>query len=308
LASIEQSILSQSSRSEHWKEHSASYERVADLLRAMGHEEEAQLAGTRLLKARERAEKIKFGASHRPVQATRTDERSRDFDNRLVAFLRRHPFFSDLDPRSLDQLSRYAKHLDLKRGTRIFSKGDPGTSLFAVISGTVRISASYPDGRSAILNLVGPGELFGEIAVLDGQARSADAIASTNCELSAFDRRDFLPFVRTQPTLVMRLIELLCARLRSTSGQVEQIMLLDLPGRLAGALLNLAHGHRGVSNRTITITHQEIGEMIGTSRESVNKQLRAWAARQWVQLEHGRIVILEAEPLRALLEAKVGRT
>ena len=87
-----------------------------------------------------------------------------------LSVLRNHPFFCDLAPEALDQLCRYAKHSTLKRGATIFSKGDPGNSLFAVISGTVKISISSVDGRNAILNLIGAGEIFGEMSVLDGQA------------------------------------------------------------------------------------------------------------------------------------------
>jgi CRP-like cAMP-binding protein len=116
--------------------------------------------------------------------------------------------FSDLEPAALDQLCRYAKHSTLKRGTTIVSRGDPGNSLIVVISGTLKISVSSADGRSAILNLIGPGEIVGEVAVLDGLARTADVIANTNCEIFVIDRRDFLPFVRSQPALAMKLIEL----------------------------------------------------------------------------------------------------
>ena len=127
-----------------------------------------------------------------------------------LSVLRKHEIFSDLDNEALEQLGRYAKHTMLKRGATIFSKGDPGNSLYAVVAGTVKISISSPDGRNAILNLVGPGETFGEMSVLDGQTRSADAIANTNCEIYVIDRRDFLPFMRNQPALSMKFIELLC--------------------------------------------------------------------------------------------------
>ena len=221
-----------------------------------------------------------------------------------LSVLRRHPIFSHLEPDALDQLCRYAKYVTLKRGASIFSKGDPGNSLFAVVSGTVKISISSPDGRNAILNLIGAGEIFGEIAILDGAPRSADATANTNCELFVIDRREFLPFVRSQPALSMRFIELLCARLRWTSEQVEQIILQNLPGRLASALIGLTE-KRGLepASQTIAITQQEISEMVGMTRESINKQLRAWAARNWVRLEHGAIVVLDADSLRDLVEA-----
>jgi CRP/FNR family transcriptional regulator, cyclic AMP receptor protein len=224
-----------------------------------------------------------------------------------LAVLRKHPIFCDLDPEALDQLSRYAKYTTLKRGTTIVSKGDPGNSLIAVISGTVKISVSSPDGRSAILNLIGPGEIFGEVAVLDGLARTADATANTNCEIYIIDRREFLPFVRSQPALAMKLIELLCMRLRWTSDQVEQVILQNLPGRLASALIRLTEKHKlAPGGRTIAVTQQEISEMVGMTRESINKQLRIWSTRNWVRLEHGAIVVLNAEPLQTLAEAGSG--
>ena len=228
-------------------------------------------------------------------------QEARPFPSSKLAVLRKHPIFCDLDPEAFDQLCRYAKHATLKRGSTIVSKGDPGNSLIAVISGTVKISISSPDGRTAILNLIGPGEIFGEVAVLDGQARTADATANTNCEIFVIDRRELLPFVRSQPALAMKFIELLCARLRWTSDQVEQVILQDLPGRLASALIRLTEKHKAIQGgRTIAVTQQEISEMVGMTRESINKQLRAWAGRNWVRLEHGAIVVLDVELLQAL--------
>ena len=231
----------------------------------------------------------------------------RSFPSDKLAMLRKHPIFCDLESEAFDQLCRYAKHTTLKRGATLFSKGDPGNSLCAVISGTVKMSISSPDGRSAIFNLIGPGEIFGEIAVLDGQSRTADATANTNCEIFVIDRREFLPFVRSHPALAMKFIELLCAKLRWTSDQVEQVILQNLPGRLASALIRLADKHKlAPGDRTIAVTQQEISEMVGMTRESINKQLRVWATRKWVRLEHGAIVVLDAEPLQALVEAGSG--
>jgi CRP/FNR family transcriptional regulator, cyclic AMP receptor protein len=230
-------------------------------------------------------------------------ENARTFSSNKLAVLRQHPIFRELESEAIDQLCRYAKHATLKRGTMIFCRGDPGNSLYAVISGTVKMSISSPDGRSAIFNLVGPGEIFGEIAVLDGRARTADATANTNCEVFIIDRREFIPFVRSQPTLALKFIELLCGRLRWTSDQVEQIILQNLPGRLASALIRLSEKHKtDPAAKTIAITQQEISEMVGMTRESINKQLRAWEEKNWVRLEHGAIVVLNADPLRQLAE------
>jgi CRP/FNR family cyclic AMP-dependent transcriptional regulator len=113
------------------------------------------------------------------VPQQRTGE-AHGFSNGKLSVLRKHQFFADLEPEAFEQLCRYAKHTTLKRGATLFAKGDPGNSLYAVISGTVKMSISSPDGRSAILNIIEPGEIFGEIALLDGGARSADAIANSN--------------------------------------------------------------------------------------------------------------------------------
>jgi CRP-like cAMP-binding protein len=232
---------------------------------------------------------------------------ARPFSSSKLSVLRKHPYFCDLEPEAFDQLCRYAKHSTLKRGATIVSKGDPGNSLIAVISGTVKISVSSADGRSAILNLIGPGEIFGEVSLFDGQPRSADATANTNCEIFVIDRREFLPFVRSQPALAMKFIELLCTRLRWTSDQVEQVILQNLPGRLASALIRLTEKHKQEpKGRSIAVTQQEISEMVGMTRESINKQLRAWAARGWVRLEHGAIVVLNIDMLRELAEAGGG--
>src|SRR6202048_5291861 len=229
---------------------------------------------------------------------------SRPVASSKLSVLRKHPYFADLEPEAFDQLCRYAKHTTLKRGATIFSKGDPGNSLVAVISGTVKISISSPDGRNAILNLIGAGEIFGEMGVLGGAARSADATANTACEIFVIDRREFLPFVKSQPALSMKFIELLCGRLRRTSEQVEQIILQNLPGRLASALIGLTEKRKlEPGSPTIAITQQEINALVGMTRESINKQLRAWAARHWVRLEHGAIVVLDAVSLRELAEA-----
>jgi CRP/FNR family cyclic AMP-dependent transcriptional regulator len=221
-----------------------------------------------------------------------------------LEILRKHPIFSDLKPEGFDQLCRYVRHSTLKRGVTIFSKGDAGNCLYAVISGTVKISTSSAEGRSAILNLIGTGEVFGEIALLDDRERTTDAIANSDCELFVIDRREFIPFLHDQPALAMKFIKLLCARLRRTSEHVEQIILQDLPGRLASALLRLTEKpQQPRAGRTVAITQQEISEMVGMSRESINKQLRAWENRNWVRLEHGAIVVLDATPLQALAEA-----
>ena len=192
----------------------------------------------------------------------------------------------------------------VRSGTTIFTRGDPGTCLFAICSGTIRIGAPSSGDRGAIFNLVSDGAVFGEIALLDGLPRSADATAISDCELMVIERRDFVPLIHEQPEIGLKIIEVLCGRLRRTTEQLEDIMFLDLPGRLAKTLLQLAKSSKPTSRGPrLELTQSDIGKIIGMSRESTNKQLRAWQDRKWLQLERGGIVILDAEALAAIASA-----
>jgi len=191
----------------------------------------------------------------------------------------------------------------VKRGTNIFAKGDPGTSLFAIGSGTVKISVPSVEGKDAVFNVLGGGSIFGEIALLDGLPRTADATASTDCELYIIERRDFLPVMREEPEIALRIIEILCSRLRRTTEQAEEVMFLDLPSRLAKALMRLLEGDPGATReRKISITQKDLGNIIGMSRESTNKQLRLWEDKKWVRLERNAVVILAPDPLAAIAD------
>lgn len=216
--------------------------------------------------------------------------------------LRSHPLFRDLGADALNQLCRYAKKRTFKRGSTIFAKGDSGQSLFFIISGTVKIGVSSADGRGAIFNMVDAGEMFGEIAVLDGLARTADAIANSDSDLFVIDRKDFLSLLASQPVLATKLIELLCVRLRWISDHVEQVIFPDLSGKLAKALIRLIDRPGAAPDKKITITQQEIGEMLGMSRESVNKQLHEWADRKLVRLQRGSITVIDVDSLKGMAE------
>jgi CRP/FNR family cyclic AMP-dependent transcriptional regulator len=225
--------------------------------------------------------------------------RTRAFDKRRV--LLQHPLFGQLGAELVDRLSAYAKTRSFKRGQSIFAKGDPGTSLFAICAGSVKISVPSLSGKDAIFNVLGEGDIFGEIALLDGQPRTADAVALGDCELLVIERRDFLPVVQNHPEIALKLIEVLCARLRHSSEQVEDVMFLDLPGRLAKTLLRLSERANHLrKDHKVPITQREIGQIIGMSRESTNKQLRSWEEHKWVRLERGGIVVLAPDALAAI--------
>ncbi len=211
--------------------------------------------------------------------------------------------FRGLGPESIDRLCSYATTRAVPRGGTIFAKGDPGSSLYAVRLGTVKISAPSADGRDVVFNFVNEGGIFGEIALLDGNLRTANATAATDCELIVIDRRDFVPLARSQPEILLNLIEVLCLRLRHTSEQVEDLMFLHLPGRLAKVLLQLTESAKpSPFGRKVAITQREIGQITGMSRESTNKQLRSWKERKLVRLERGGIVVLAPDALATIAE------
>ena len=218
------------------------------------------------------------------------------------ALLRAHPFFKDLGNTIIDRLAPRVITTRVKKGAAIFHKGDIGSKLYAVRAGAVRISAPSEQGKDAIFNLVVPGELFGEIAFLDGGQRSADAVAIDDCELMVIERRDFIPLLRDDPEVAIRLINILCARLRRTSEQVEDMVFLGLPNRLAKVLLHLYRpSATALPSSKIHVTQREISQMIGVSRESANKQLQEWQRRKWLKLERGGMVIFAPDALRDLV-------
>jgi len=210
-----------------------------------------------------------------------------------------HPLFGSLPASDVERLVAYARVERFRRGGAIFHKGDEGTGLMAVLAGQVKISVPSVDGKEAVLNVIQAGSVFGEIALLDGRPRTADAVAMTDCDLLVLDRREFVPMLRDHPELALRLLELLCARLRRTSEQVEDVMFLDLEARLAKALLRLAdeQGRVGMPAATVRITQRELGQIIGMSRESTNKALREWQRRAWVRLVKGGVELRDRKAL-----------
>jgi CRP/FNR family cyclic AMP-dependent transcriptional regulator len=209
-----------------------------------------------------------------------------------IALLKRQPLFADLSEREMERLISYAKSMQVASGTTLFSKGDAGTALYAIRSGTIKINVPGDDGREAVFNLMQDGDVFGEIALLDGQARTADAVATSLCDLVVIERRDFLKFVEDNPKVALKIIALLCARLRWTSEHLEEAVLENLQVRLARALLRLVqNGGKPSTGNSIKITQQELSHLLGATRESVNRQLRAWETQKLITLDRGAIVI-----------------
>lgn len=211
-----------------------------------------------------------------------------------AAVLRQHELFCEIDKESCDQIAAYAKVREFRRDTTIFSKGDPGFCLFAVVRGSVLVTTSSSEGKCAVLNQFDTGDVFGEIALLDGRPRTGDATALVDCSLLALERRDFLPILTKKPEIAIKLLEILSGRLRRTTEQVEELMFMDLRGRLAKTLLRLTDG---AASRSAELSQSELSQRVGMSREMINRQLQVWSRDSVIELARRRLTVLRPDVL-----------
>ena len=215
--------------------------------------------------------------------------------------LARTPLFSAIPAALLDELAARARMVRVESRAVLFSKGDPGDRLYLLASGVIRIGVLSPEGREVTYALIRPGELFGEIAVLDGGVRTADATAMEASELLAVDRADVVGFLNRHPVQALHLIAVLCERVRRADTLLEDVVFLSLPGRLAKHLLVLAEtlGSRAAPGGPprIRLSQQELADHLGISRESVNKVLSKWEQAGLVTLGRGQITLEQEKAL-----------
>lgn len=213
---------------------------------------------------------------------------------------KRNPLFANLSLGQIEQLTALARSHRYRRNHVIFNEGDPGTALYMIVKGRVKVSQSSPDGKERTLALLSPGDVFGELALLDEQARSADAVVVEDSELLIVPRKDFLGFIITQPQAAMSLLVVLSQRLRHTNLLVHDAAFFDVRGRLARVLLDLARAdgetEPGGALVCPRLTQTELASMVGVTRESVNKWLRHYERAGLITRRRGRLVILD--PLR----------
>jgi CRP/FNR family cyclic AMP-dependent transcriptional regulator len=224
-------------------------------------------------------------------------ERADTLQTRLH-LLRGSHLFAGMPADALQTLALGMKQRQACPTEAIFLRADEASALFAILVGQVRIVIGSADGREHVLRVLGPGEMFGEIGVLDGRPRSADAIAITRCRLLLLERRNLLELVMSQPAVAIGLIEILCERLRDTTTRVEGLIFHTLSERLASALLSLG---KGKAFALVNVTQTELGHMTGVTRESVNKKLREWQSSGLVALQAGRVRIMDSDRLKRLL-------
>ena len=212
--------------------------------------------------------------------------------------------FRNLAPNDRNSLVARAHMRSFNAGDSIFLMGDLHDSMIAILEGEVRISIPSADGKEVVLAIVYAGEVFGEIAMLDGKPRSADATALTACTLAVLDRHDVLAVLDRNPKAWLGLIEVLCSRLRYTDKQLVEMALLQLPERLAQTLLRTVDAVPAqVSNRAkLRLSQRELAHRVGATRESVNKCLNEWQRAGIIRIEKRVITIVDRAALEALLE------
>ena len=211
--------------------------------------------------------------------------------------------FRDLDPEERSILFARVRVRSYAAGETVFLMGSAADSLMAVVSGSVRISVPSPDGKEIVLATIQPMEVFGEIALLDGQKRTADAMAIGVCTLAVLERHDVLAFLKDNPKVWRKLVEVLCARLRNADRHIAELAFLELPTRLAKRLLRLASAEGAETNGRmlqVQLSQRELGKICGTSRESINKYLGIWQRRGIVRIEEGVITVTNRIALEEL--------
>lgn len=214
--------------------------------------------------------------------------------------------FRDLVEPDLRLLAERARRQRWSAGETIFSAGDSGESLLGVLAGVVRISRPAVDGGEIIMADFAKGDIFGEIAVLDGNGRSADAIALTNCEAIVLERRDLMPFLFSRPTFCVSLLKLLCGKLRVADERSSDFLFLDLPSRLAKSLLRLCAPSPSERGGSRTALRQgELARIVGGTRPRINRLLKEWERLGFLQLSKGWIIVLDRPRLSAMLDVRL---
>jgi CRP/FNR family cyclic AMP-dependent transcriptional regulator len=223
------------------------------------------------------------------------------------ALLASIPLFEALSADQLAKVAALAQVRSYAARAVVVSQGEPARSLFAIIRGRLKVASSGPDGRDTVLGIMAEGEVFGEVALLDGGTRSATCTTVEPCELLVIERAQFLELLEASPAISIKLLDVLARRLRRLSQRSEDAAFLDVPSRLARSLLDLASrfGERGRASSTeisimLKLSQQELGDLVGATRESVNKHLKDWTRQGFLKLKDGRMVISDIESVRRI--------
>ncbi|MDD9350384.1 MULTISPECIES: Crp/Fnr family transcriptional regulator [unclassified Mumia] len=215
--------------------------------------------------------------------------------------LRQAPLFSGLDDEAAESLGSQMSSARLRRGEVLFHEGDEGDRLYIVTDGKIKLGRSSADGRENLLAILGPGQMFGELSLFDPGPRSATATAVTDSELTSLSHDELTKWLNDHPNVARALLGQLASRLRRTNDVVADLVFSDVPGRVAKALIDLSQRFGRKADDGIHVHHdltqEELAQLVGASRETVNKALADFAMRGWLRLEPRSVVIIDPERL-----------
>jgi CRP/FNR family cyclic AMP-dependent transcriptional regulator len=216
--------------------------------------------------------------------------------------LRQAPLFRALDDEAATALAATLTETRLRRGDVLFREGDTGDEAYVVTAGKVKLGRTSSDGRDNLLAVIGPGQMFGELSLFDPGPRSATVTAVTDCTIQSLTHEEMLRWLAGRPEVARGLLAQLAGRLRRANDVVADLVFSDVPGRVAKALLDLSVRFGRPADDGIHVHHdltqEELAQLVGASRETVNKALADFASRGWLRLESRSVVLLDVERLK----------
>lgn len=226
--------------------------------------------------------------------------------------LSRSELFAGLEPRAIEKLAAIADWRSVDEGETVFRKGDPGNHLFVIHLGRMKVGSGAADGREVTFNLLGPGAVFGEIGIADGGERTADVVAVERSELLSISRRELVPLLQSEPEVMLRILEMLAARVRWVSESFEDAAFLELPARLAKRLLFLARhfGSDTPKGRALAVklSHSELANHMNVTRESINRVIQKWRRDGIIDQERGFVVLIDSARLIAIAQGEQAKS
>ena len=225
-----------------------------------------------------------------------------EFTGEDASILAKSPLLRELSEEDAETFRPHTHVVLLPRGERLFDEGDLGDCLYLVISGKVKLTRTAPDGRESLVSVHGPGDMFGELAMFDPTYRTSTAIAVTDARLAQIAHDDLRKVLTTRPAVALLLLKALAQRLRRVTETNTNLIFTDVPGRVAKALLELADKFGTPAEDGIQVNHdltqEELAQLVGASRETVNKALADFATRGWIQLSAKSVLLLDPDRLR----------
>ena len=215
--------------------------------------------------------------------------------------LSRAGIFQGVDSEAVNNLIEQMETVRFPRGTTIFDEGEPGDRLYIITAGKIKLARHAPDGRETLLTVMGPSDMFGELSIFDPGPRTSSAVCVTEVQAATMNSDMLQKWVEDHPSIAQQLLRVLARRLRRTNANLADLIFTDVPGRVAKTLLQLANRFGVQEGGALRVNHdltqEEIAQLVGASRETVNKALATFAHRGWIRLEGKSALIVDTEHL-----------